>query len=187
MSATQCLRDEHRVILRVLDAFALALQQAHAANAVTHTTFDPFVQFFEDFADKCHHCKEEGRLFPRLESVGIPRDGGPIGVMLYEHEQGRLHVRTIKENLAAADGGDPNAAITVLEQGDLFLDLLRGHISKENEILFNMADQFIQADNLAALNQEYEAEVSNKDYCARFDASRQTADLLIAQYGVEPL
>ncbi len=32
MSATKCLRDEHRVILRVLDAFEVALRQAHTAN-----------------------------------------------------------------------------------------------------------------------------------------------------------
>ncbi len=187
MTATQCLRDEHRVILRVLDAFEVALQKAHEVNAVTQVMFDPFVLFFEDFADKCHHCKEEDRLFPRLESVGIPRDGGPIGVMLYEHEEGRKLVRRMKEHLAAADGGDANAAMMVLEQGEMFLELLRGHISKENEILFNMADQLIHADNLAGLNQDYEAEASAKDYCVRFDAARQMADVLIAEYGVEPL
>ena len=187
MSATQCLRDEHQVIMRVLDCFEIALRQASDSNSVSRDVFAPFVEFFKGFADKCHHCKEEDRLFPRLESAGIPREGGPIGVMLYEHEQGRNHVRTIHENLEAADSGDAGACAVILKHGSAFLNLLRDHIYKENEILFNMADQVIQADNLKVLNQEYDEETSAPEYCTRFNQTRQLADTLINQYGVEPL
>jgi len=187
MSATQCLRDEHQVIMRVLDCFEIALRQASDSNSVSRDVFAPFVEFFKGFADKCHHCKEEDRLFPRLESAGIPREGGPIGVMLYEHEQGRNHVRTINENLEAADSGEADACAVILEHGSAFLNLLRDHIYKEDDILFNMADQVIQNDNLKVLNQEYDEETSAPEYCARFNQTRQLADTLINQYGVEPL
>ena len=46
-------------------------------------------EFFSQFADKCHHAKEEDLLFPLLKERGIPEQGGPIGVMLHEHDVGQ--------------------------------------------------------------------------------------------------
>jgi len=187
MSATQCLRDEHQVILRVLDCFEIVLHEAGEAKTVARDVFAPFVDFFRDFADKCHHCKEEDRLFPRLENAGIPREGGPIGVMLYEHEQGRSHIRAIADNLDSADSGDEAARRNVVEHGLDFIALLRSHINKEDGILFNMADQVIREDNLKALNNDYETEMNEPTYCTRFQHTRELADTLITKYGVEPL
>jgi hypothetical protein len=119
------------VILKVLDCFDIALQRARTSGAVSREVFEPFVDFFRGFADKCHHCKEEDRLFPCLEEKGIPREGGPIGVMLLEHQQGRQRVRTIADELESADAGDAVAIEAVLDQGQKFLELLRGHIDKK--------------------------------------------------------
>src|SRR3546814_15085307 len=38
------------------------------------------------------HGKEEGLLFPAMIEAGLSADGGPISVMLSEHEQGRALV-----------------------------------------------------------------------------------------------
>ena len=102
MSATLCLREEHDVILKVLGFFDKALDQSAANGEVTHGVFDPFVEFFKGFADHCHHCKEENRLFPALEEAGMPREQGPIAVMLHEHQQGRVLVQHIATRLPAA-------------------------------------------------------------------------------------
>ena len=42
-----------------------------------------------------------------MEARGFPRNGGPTGVMRYEHDLGRGHVRVAVVNLAvlAARGG----------------------------------------------------------------------------------
>jgi hemerythrin-like domain-containing protein len=40
------------------------------------------------YADRQHHVKEEDLLFLELEKKGMPRDGGPVGVMLMEHQFG---------------------------------------------------------------------------------------------------
>jgi hemerythrin-like domain-containing protein len=34
--------------------------------------------FLKEFADRCHHGKEEDFLFPALEKAGIKKEGGPI-------------------------------------------------------------------------------------------------------------
>jgi hemerythrin-like domain-containing protein len=42
--------------------------------------------------------------------VGISREGGPVGVMLKEHQQGRDLVARMKSELAQYLSGDENAA-----------------------------------------------------------------------------
>jgi hemerythrin-like domain-containing protein len=44
------------------------------------------IDFSINFTNTCHHGKEEESLFPKLEKNGMPREGGPIARMLYEHE-----------------------------------------------------------------------------------------------------
>ena len=135
----QILVEEHEVISSVLSA----------VEAVAGREGEPFPQefyekafdFFPTFADKCHHAKEEVHLFPLLEARGLPRDGGPIGCMLNEHEQGRGHVAAVREALQRTAGGDLPARETVRREALAYVALLRQHISKENEILFVMGDQ----------------------------------------------
>jgi hemerythrin-like domain-containing protein len=183
VNATRCLREEHQVILKVLDCFDRVLQAGRASGTVTRAVFEPFLEFFRGFADQCHHCKEEDRLFPCLEAKGVPREGGPIGVMLNEHEQGRRRVRAMGDELDAADGGDAISAERVLEQGQQFLELLRAHIAKEDNVLFNMADQLVGGDDLARLAESYAAAESEPGYQGTFGHCRDIADRLIRDHG----
>lgn len=136
MQATETLKREHDVIERVLQL----LEQAARALRLHKPLPDGFqswaVEFIRHFADGCHHSKEEEVLFPLLEERGVPRQGGPIGVMLYEHEVGRDCVRRMSQTLPES-GNDPAAFAAAAEE---YVDLLRQHIRKENEVLFPMAD-----------------------------------------------
>lgn len=185
MEATKCLRDEHQLILRVLDCFQIAMRNAEESGSVTSDVFEPFIVFFRDFADKCHHCKEESRLFPRLEVCGVPREGGPIGVMVQEHEQARVYVRTIAKHLEAADAGDETAAGIILEQGRSLVDLLRAHINKENQILFAVADQLIKGTDLIELNDAFDNAESESGYCDTLNRCRTIANQLMDSYEIE--
>ncbi len=181
---TQCLRNEHQIILIVLSCFEIALGRARQSGCVRQAEFEPFVEFFRGFADKCHHCKEEDRLFPCLERKGIPREGGPIGVMIYEHEQGRRLVRTIAGALEAADSGDASAIRTILEHGQSYLELLRAHIGKENNVLFEMADQLVQGADLTDLVNTYNEAEKEPTYDDTYTKCRAIADRLLSEYGV---
>lgn len=184
MDTTRCLREEHQVILKVLDCFDIVLRQARREGAVPASTFSPFLEFFRDFADRCHHCKEEDRLFPCLERCGMQRDSGPLAVMMDEHRQGRAHVRAMFEALPAADQGDQTAILTLLSEGGSFLELLRHHIAKEDHVLFELADQLIDAPGSVQLSGAYaEADADAQAMLAR---CRATAADLCAQYGVSP-
>ena len=110
------------------------------------------VAFFRDFADRCHHGKEEAHLFPALEAKGFPRQGGPTGVMLHEHEQGRAHVRGMAEDIDAAAAGDAAALRQFIEHAEGYISLLREHIYKEDHVLFQLADRTLSEADQQALS-----------------------------------
>lgn len=150
---TQILSDEHRIIERVLDAVQrLTLAPARQNVARWQKALD----FIRHFADQCHHCKEEQVLFPALEAHGIPTEGGPVGMMLLEHEEGRALVRAMLDALARIEAGDDSGEAGLFDSAGRYLRLLREHIQKEDEVLFRMADEVIPADEQTRLVQEFE-------------------------------
>ena len=150
---TEVLSDEHRVIERVLAAVEKLLI-APPAQSLSH--WKKALDFISNFADQCHHLKEEKLLFPAIEAHGIPREGGPIGMMLMEHEEGRDYVRGMRAAVESLESGGAGAAESLARNARAYLRLLREHIQKEDEILFRMADECIPAGEQAALLKSFE-------------------------------
>jgi hemerythrin-like domain-containing protein len=134
MRPTDVLREEHE---KILTALSVLTAIADRDDPLPRDHVAKLVAFFRGFADRCHHAKEEAALFPALEARGIPRQGGPIGVMLHEHEEGRALVGDIA---AAAAEGDRARFVQGVRAFD---DLLGRHIQKENQILFRMAERVL--------------------------------------------
>ncbi len=154
--AMQILVDEHDVILAVLDAVEAMANRAHRGAPFPQEFFEKAFDFLPTFADKCHHAKEEDRLFPVLEARGVPREDGPIGCMLREHEQGRVHVRAVREALARTAAGDTEAQGAVYRNAVAFVQLLRQHIRKENEVLFVFGDQRMTPADKEQLHRQFQ-------------------------------
>jgi hemerythrin-like domain-containing protein len=149
MEAAAILMQEHRVIERVLAALAAAADQLSAGGAVPADFFLKAADFIRNFADGSHHAKEEGILFEMLAANGMPRDSGPVAVMLREHEEGRRLTRAMKEAAERLRDGEQAAAAQVAENALGYVNLLRLHIQKEDQILFPMAAQVIPAERHA--------------------------------------
>lgn len=156
MQPTQILMDEHRVIERVLGALEAAAARMSSGAAVRAEFFLQAADFIAVFADGCHHRKEEGVLFPALEAAGIPRDGGPVGVMLAEHEEGRRITRGLRAAAERMQAGDGDAATAARYMALEYAALLRQHIMKEDNVLFPMANGAIQGRELTAVTAEFE-------------------------------
>src|SRR5664279_2580400 len=92
------LMSEHRTIERVLAAVETRLADS-AGGVFPYEFMSEALDFFRNFADGCHHAKEEEMLFTRMEQRGIARECGPIGCMLKEHVQGRNYLATLRTNL----------------------------------------------------------------------------------------
>ena len=91
-----------------------------------------------------------------MEAHGIPRDGGPIGMMLMEHEEGRSHVRAMRAAVEGLERGESGGVDSLLSHARGYLRLLTEHIQKEDEILFRIADDCIPAGEQTALLNSFE-------------------------------
>jgi len=141
MKPTEILMAEHRVIEQVLNVLEKMADRAEADGTLDKQDARDAVSFFRVFADQCHHGKEEAQLFPAMEAKGFPRQGGPTGVMIAEHEFGRAAVRAMAEAI------EQGAAKAFARNACGYIELLRQHIQKEDHCLFAMADQaFTPAD-----------------------------------------
>lgn len=156
MQATQVLRDEHEGILAMLAVVEAAANQIKNGKNVPPELFTDAVDFFRNFADGCHHGKEELELFPKLAERGIPNEGGPIGVMLTEHDEGRAFVRGISEAAERYAKGDQSAVPALVKNALGYVKLLREHIDKENGVLFVMADQVLSGEDQNKLYDAFE-------------------------------
>jgi hemerythrin-like domain-containing protein len=191
MTATQpepiaTLMHEHRVIEQVLDALERCAGALASGQEVPRATVQDFAVFFRNFADRCHHGKEEDRLFETMIELGFPRDSGPIAVMLTEHELGRESVRALAA-LGAGEGPlSGEERHQVCAHAGAFISLLRAHILREDEILYPMAMRALTPEHLAALARDFvafEATVMGEGEHERYHA---LADQLIAAWSPQP-
>jgi len=151
--ATEALKREHRIIERAL---AVLEELVEGPRGGSLARWEKVVDFLRIFADKCHHLKEEKILFPALEERGIARDGGPIGVMLMEHEEGRGYVRLMEAALTLAEEDPEAAEPALIGNAKAYLRLLREHIPKEDRVLFAMADAALTDDEQQKLLRQFE-------------------------------
>jgi hemerythrin-like domain-containing protein len=148
MRPTDDLKSEHEAVMVLLGILGKVSEGLESNGAVPQEHLDQMLDFLRGFVDKCHHGKEETALFPAMEAAGVLREGGPIGVMLAEHEMGRGFVR----QMAAA--GNDGAAFARAGRG--YVALLTQHIQKENNVLFPMADKVLTAETQQRLECEFE-------------------------------
>jgi hemerythrin-like domain-containing protein len=145
------LMHEHEAILSALNILGDIDGKLSAGEPVDVGDIWAFIDFLKEFADKCHHGKEEGLLVPALVAAGMPEHGGPVGVMLAEHVQGRQWIGDME---AASRPVLQPAAFSQAARG--YAQLLQAHIRKENDILFPMAEQRLPAAQLDALFEAFE-------------------------------
>ncbi len=151
MQSVNYLMKEHRLIERGLDLLEKSVALIEANQSLPEGFVQWVPDFFMNFADGCHHAKEEDVFFPALKENGIPVEGGPIGVMLYEHELGRDCNRRMRE----AGESNPFNGSQFSDAAVEFIPLLRQHIFKEDNVLFKMAANVISLEEDSKLVQMY--------------------------------
>jgi hemerythrin-like domain-containing protein len=156
MIPTETLKHEHQIILMVLDAAEREAQSIQDTGEVRGERIEKMLDFFRNFADRCHHAKEEKLLFVKMQERGMPVDGGPIGVMLQEHDEGRGRVKAVAEALPQARSGDASALTSVRSSLLAYIQLLRAHIDKEDNVLYPMADRLFSPEDQRALTEAFE-------------------------------
>ncbi len=143
MSVTEVLKREHRVIERMLNILKVISHRLETGEDVNIETLRGALDFVRMFADRCHHGKEEDILFRTLEGRGVLREGGPIGMMLIEHDEGRKYVRGMAEALERYEKGDSGASRVFATNTQSYVELLTQHMFMEDNILYTMAESVL--------------------------------------------
>ena len=151
--ATKALKHDHRIIERVLTVLEGLTAESQVGSLAT---WRKVIDFIRNFADRCHHLKEEKIFFPALEEKGIPRVGGPVGIMLMEHEEARGYVRGMADAVTGCEKGLEPARAALVDNARGYVRLLREHIQKEDEILFQMADDVLTQEDQNHLLRQFE-------------------------------
>lgn len=159
-TATKNLENDHENILRLIDVMEKMIQLK--SKNIVH--FEKAVGLIRSFADGFHHAKEENLLFPMMVKKGYSFEQGPIAVMLNEHVQGRNFVKGMIDGITGYTNGNQDALTEVYENMEGYIILLRNHISKENNVLFRMADNVLSEHDQQELLDEF-AKIENEGVC----------------------
>jgi len=169
---TQALVDEHRLILRMI---ALLERNASLTAEGVYSNWQFYldgVDFIRTYADRFHHAKEEDVLFAALVANGMPRENSPVAAMLMEHDQGRAYVRAMDTAAREALAGKAGQEAVIAENALAYAELLRGHIGKEDDILYPLAERVIPDTMRDAIIEGYAAAEAKTpaDFTARYEA-----------------
>lgn len=156
MLATEQLKEEHKVIKSMLEVLEKVCNKIESGEKINSEHLEQILEFIRTFADKCHHGKEEDLLFPAMEEAGVPREGGPIGVMLMEHEAGRNYVKKMAQAITEYKNGNEKVAKEIVENARKYIQLLREHIDKEDNVLYMIADMRLSVEKQEELLEGFE-------------------------------
>ena len=156
-TATKNLEFDHENILRLIAVMGKMVESKNPDVVHLETAVD----LIKHYADGFHHAKEENLLFPMMAKRGFSFEQGPIAVMLHDHVEGRGYVKAMTEHIELYKNGKKDALKPIFENMHLYAELLQGHIYKENNILFKMADHALSESDQASLLVQFKEIESN--------------------------
>ena len=130
----EILTAEHKTMLRMADVL-----DSMSTRANDEGTYDPgdaeaILNILRVFGDDCHQAKEEGALFPVFAAVGDPSEYAAVRHMLFEHEKDRSLIEGMEDALHRSN------VAQFAEFARRLSTILRNHIYKEDNILFEKID-----------------------------------------------
>jgi hemerythrin-like domain-containing protein len=159
MLPTDDLMNEHRVIERMLGILTKASNRLEKGQDIDPGLYVGAVDFLKNFADKCHHTKEEKLLFEKMMERGVSGEVGPIAVMMREHQDGRAHVKSLDK--LSKEKMSKTTREGLIKSSRAYVDLLSKHIQKEDNVLYPLANQILDKEDQKELEKGFE-EVEEK-------------------------
>jgi hemerythrin-like domain-containing protein len=136
------LMREHRDFHSMLGVLETVASRMERGDPLPPAMPTDLVDFFERFADR-HHSKEEVALFPEVARHGLGHDKSVVAALLAQHEAGRAYTRKMRADLAALQGGAPDAATDFANHARGYAELMREHIRIEDAYFYRLADELL--------------------------------------------
>jgi hypothetical protein len=145
---------EHEMIERAMSVLKTNLDKIDGGD-YDSLQMQRAVDFLLEFGDKIHNQKEEGFLFPLMQERGIPVEGGPVGVMIMEHDAERRLLQHMATQVDTLDKASPEVVRKFKKEGLEYLVIRAEHIWKENDILYPMARKVMQEGDGEKMMEEF--------------------------------
>lgn len=148
MTATEILKNEHQVILSVMDAAEREIRSIHLTGKITTDNIEKIIDFGRIFIESCHNAKEEEYVLPKMQERGAGGDRGLLKAIVDEHAEGRHLLQLAARDLTPAKtSAYPSFVAGVTANLKAYVQLLRTHIDKEDQVLFPLADHLFTAED----------------------------------------
>jgi len=139
MKCTDLLIQEHKIILRAMDVLDHMATRVENSQPVAPEDVETLLRFLRGFADDHHQAQEESALFPELMRTSAWHED-PLRHMVFEHDQERSLVDGLEDALRTKKGSD------FVHFANRLTQLIRNHIHKEENILFEAAHRCLSAE-----------------------------------------
>ena len=139
---------DHNTTERVLDAVARGLEAPQGPPGRMLTAFRDYVV---GYVDACHNQKEEQHLFPLLEKRGVPRTGGPLAVMLAEHDESKALLQQLVPLIDRYVQGETTVLAELAHTFSRYAELIKGHFWKETDVLYPLARRVMSSEDAQAV------------------------------------
>jgi len=146
---TEMLSAEHQNILKLIAALEKECGALESGKPIDKAFFTKAIDFIRNYADKFHHAKEEDILFVELCKDSVDMHCNPTEQMRHEHEIGRGFVKGMEEAL------NSGSRQKLIENAQGYAQLLQEHIYKEDNILYPMADEALNAQMQKSILNEF--------------------------------
>ena len=152
----EVLEAEHRVIQKMVAGMSLLAEQLEGGKLVDVPLLESIVVFLREFADRCHHGKEEAFLFPALIRRGVPSHGCPIGGLTMEHHKGRVMVGELADAIRGYSAGEPHAREDLVKSLRALVAFYPNDIWKEDYLLFPLSGKVLTPEDQQELMNKFE-------------------------------
>ena len=147
---------EHRLIERMVALMKKELERIEKEKAVDTDFIISAAEFLRNYADKCHHGKEEDILFRSLLKKPIsPEDKKMIDGFLSDHVLAR---KTVKDLLSGKDdfvSGNKKAVDRVIDCLKRLTELYPAHIAREDRQFFIPCMRYFSDEEKAKMVEDF--------------------------------
>jgi hemerythrin-like domain-containing protein len=168
------LTAEHKTMLRIADVLNSMSKKTAEQSEYNPQDVEALFHILCWFGDELHQAKEEGALFPVFTKRCNASEFAAVRHMLFEHEQDRSLMSGIADAIARSNA--PQFA----EYAERLAMILRNHIFKEDNILFEMISAKLSSEDDERIVAEFEG--FDRDFHTRHEKLMETLRALEWKY-----
>ena len=164
MRVVEYFRKEHNTIQVMTGVLGLICNHLEINDSLAVSRMKTALSLLKDFLLKNHTAKEDDIYFLAIEDPGMPKDIGPLYLMLEEHNLGRYHINTLEEQVHRYSIDDYKEAAEIVRNVRNYMSFLNFHHNKEETIIYPLIEKIVHQQKLAQVIGSYKEHVVDRRF-----------------------